>query len=147
MEIKKLTAKEILTKIEEQGISVEDFGWGDFGAPEDFELSPETQKIKDEYLKFREIPWEERKDLEAPTNYHPLANKEWLDSIGIGEWEEVEQVGGEGEGDIWYSVKYFKDHDVYIKTTGFYSSYEGTEFYDGYGEEVRPKEKTITVYE
>lgn len=147
MEIKKLAAKEILTKIEEQGISVEDFGWGEFGAPEDFELSPETQKIKEEYLKFREIPWEERKDLESPTNYYPLASKEWLDSIGIGEWEEVEQVGGEGEGDTWYSVKYFKDHDVYIKTTGFYSSYEGTEFYDGYGEEVRPKEKTITVYE
>lgn len=70
MEIKKLTAKEILAIIEEQGISVEDFGWGEFGAPEDFELSPETQKIKDEYLKFGEIPWEERKDLVSPTDYY-----------------------------------------------------------------------------
>lgn len=65
----------------------------------------------------------------------------------VGDWEEIEQVGGEGEGDTWYSVKFFKDHDVYIRTDGFYSSYNGTDFYDGYGDEVRPKLKTITVYE
>lgn len=65
----------------------------------------------------------------------------------VGEWEEIEQVGGEGEGETWYSVKFFKDHDVYIRTDGFYSSYNGTDFDDGYGDEVRPKLKTITIYE
>ena len=65
----------------------------------------------------------------------------------VGEWEEIEQVGGEGEGETWYSVKFFKDHDVYIRTDGFYSSYNGTDFDEGYGDEVRPKLKTITVYE
>lgn len=30
----------------------------------------------------------------------------------LGVMKEVERVGGEGEGDTWYSVKYFQDHDV-----------------------------------
>lgn len=65
----------------------------------------------------------------------------------IGEWEEVDSYGGEGQGDTWYSVKYFPKHDVYIRTDGWYSSYVGVEFYDGYGKEVKPVEKTITVYQ
>lgn len=64
----------------------------------------------------------------------------------VGEWEEVKHYGGEGQGDTWYSVKYFKDHDVYIRTDGFYSSYNGTDFDEGFGREVKPAEKTITVY-
>lgn len=69
------------------------------------------------------------------------------EALGLGEVEEVHQYGGEGDGDHWESVKYFKDHNVYIRTVGFYSSYNGTDFDNGYGEEVFPKEKTITVYE
>lgn len=72
-------------------------------------------------------------------------NKEAFEATGG--WEEVEQYGGEGQGDTWYSVKYFPDHDVYIRIDGFYTSYHGTDFYDGLGREVRPQEKTITVYE
>ena len=67
--------------------------------------------------------------------------------LGLGEVVEIQQYGGESYGDHWESVKHFKDHDVYIRTVGFYSSYNGTEFYDGYGKEVKPKEKTITIYE
>ena len=68
--------------------------------------------------------------------------------LGLGEIEEVFQEGGEGEGEHWESVKHFKDHDVYISVSGYYSSYDGTDF-DGWEActEVRPKEKTITVYE
>lgn len=67
----------------------------------------------------------------------------------LGTMIEVEQVGGEGEGDTWYSVKYFQDHDVYIKVSGWYQSYNGTEFNDWSDacKEVRPQEKTVTVYE
>ncbi len=68
----------------------------------------------------------------------------------IGECIEVEQEGGEDRGSNWYSIKYFPDHDVYIKVAGYYTSYEGTDFYGGFEEccsEVRPKEKTIIVYE
>lgn len=66
---------------------------------------------------------------------------------GVGEFEEVEQHGGEDEGSEWYSVKYFKDHDIYIKTEGYYTSYNGTDFESGYGNEVKPVKKSITIYE
>jgi hypothetical protein len=68
----------------------------------------------------------------------------------LGECNQVHQKGGEGQGDHWESVKYFPEHDIYIKVTGYYQSYNGTEFYGGYKDccsEVRPKEKTIIVYE
>ncbi len=66
----------------------------------------------------------------------------------IGSWKEVDQYGGEGQGDTWYSVKYFEEQDMYIRVDGFYSSYNGTDF-RGWAEvtQVTPKEKTITVYE
>jgi hypothetical protein len=67
----------------------------------------------------------------------------------VGRFEEIDQIGGESEGSHWHSVKYFKDHDVYLKVTGYYSSYNGTDFDDGWDscEQVTPQEKTITVYE
>lgn len=70
------------------------------------------------------------------------------ENIGLGKIIEVEQYGGEGQGDIWYSVKYFKDHDVYLRVDGWYQSYSGTEF-NGWEnvKEVKPIQKTITVYE
>jgi len=69
--------------------------------------------------------------------------------LGLGEIKEVSQQGGMDEGSHWESVKYFKDHDVYISVVGHYQSYNGTEFYGEWGccNEVIPKEKTITVYE
>jgi len=67
--------------------------------------------------------------------------------LRLGEFEEVDSGGGCDRGSNWYSVKHFKDHDVYIKTTGYYQSHHGTEFYNGYGKEVKPQTKTITVYE
>ena len=68
------------------------------------------------------------------------------EELGLGKVEEVDRYGGRGQGDTWYSVKHFVDHDVYIKTEGYYSSYSGTDFEYGYGTEVRPVEKTIIVY-
>lgn len=69
------------------------------------------------------------------------------EELGLGEIQEVDQYGGEGEGERWWSTKHFIDHDVYIKTRGDYSSYNGIDFDYGYGEEVRPVQKTITVFE
>lgn len=66
----------------------------------------------------------------------------------IGECVEVDQYGGEDKGSDWWSVKYFPDHDVYIKVEGYYTSYDGTDF-EGWHScctEVKPKEKTIIVY-
>ena len=69
------------------------------------------------------------------------------EELGLGEVKVVDSYGGEDQGSEWYKVQYFVEHDVYIKTEGWYSSYNGTDFEEGYGEEVRPTQKTITVYE
>lgn len=71
------------------------------------------------------------------------------EELGLGPCKEVHHYGGEGKGEHWESVKYFEEHGVYIKVVGYYQSYNGTEFYDGWGgvSVVEPKEKTITVYE
>jgi hypothetical protein len=76
------------------------------------------------------------KDFAFNNFINPLPN--------VGEWTEIKQEGGEGEGDHWHSIKYFKDHDVYIMTIGHYSSYYGIDFSDGYGAQVTPvKVETI----
>lgn len=70
------------------------------------------------------------------------------EDLGLGEIVEVHQEGGGEQGSHWESVKHFKDHDVYIKVSGYYSSYNGTDF-DSWGDcsHVTPQEKVITVYE
>jgi hypothetical protein len=70
-------------------------------------------------------------------------------TLGLGEIKEVHSEGGEDEGSHWESVKYFVDHDVYISVVGYYQSYDGTEFYEGWNScsEVRPIEKIVTFYE
>lgn len=67
----------------------------------------------------------------------------------LGIVKEVAGYGGEGEGEDWWKVYYFKDHHVYIKVDGWYQSYNGVEFYNGWNccSEVSPKEKKIIVYE
>lgn len=66
---------------------------------------------------------------------------------GFGKVETVDSYGGAGEGSLYYTVRHFIDHNVYIKTEGYYSFYHGTDWDFGHGEEVFPKQKTITVYE
>lgn len=111
----KLTAKQILEKIEELEINEQEFGDFDFG--------------------------EYSKNEDGTPDY----TRRYLE--GIGEVVEVEQHGGEGMGDSLYSVKHFVDHDVYIRTEGWYASYEGGTYDQGYGEEVRPTQRLVTFYE
>lgn len=69
--------------------------------------------------------------------------------IGLGEVIVTDRYGGEGKGETWYSVKHFVDFDIYIKIDGWYSSYEGVSF-ESWGhdvKQVKPLQKTITVYE
>lgn len=84
-------------------------------------------------------------------NVRQFAYEDYEQNLGeeLGEVREVEQYGGEGQGDAWYSVKHFINHDVYIKVDGWYQSNYGVEFED-WNEacnEVKPSQKTITVYE
>lgn len=67
----------------------------------------------------------------------------------VGDFNEIERYGGKDKGSEWYRIIYFRQHGIYIRIEGYYSSYYGTEFDDGWDccREVRPIEKTITVYE
>lgn len=59
----------------------------------------------------------------------------------------ADHTGGEGQGEEYWSVYEFVSlgRTVYIKFDGYYQSYEGSTFEEFY--EVKPKQKTITVYE
>lgn len=124
MSDKKLTTGEIIGRLievfgsGERGIS--DYAHGDF---------------------YKVVGWSTVKDLEQEDRKKVIE-----DAIGLGEIVEIEQYGGEGQGERWWTVKHFVDHDVYLKTSGHYSSYNGTDFYD-WGKEVKPVIKTVTVFE
>lgn len=89
-------------------------------------------------------------NIDSVDNFaHEDYEKDELSKI-LGEFNEIEQCGGEGQGDEWYSVKYFEDHDVYIRVDGWYSSYNGVDFsgdWDSCCKEVRPIERMVTFYE
>jgi hypothetical protein len=120
----RLGAKEILDVIS-KNYSEENFAYGEW-----CELEGASEKIPG----WDQLGWKEK--YSAALNF-----------LNLGEIESIERVGGEGEGDHWHQVWYFKYHDVYIKIVGHYQSYHGAEFYDGYGTEVKPVQKTITVFE
>ena len=70
---------------------------------------------------------------------------------GIGEIQVVNRSGGYsdipeyGSGVDWEIVRYFSDHKIYIRLSGYYSSYDGLQI-DNY-DEVKPVSKVIIVYE
>lgn len=67
----------------------------------------------------------------------------------LGKIEVPFQYGGEGKGERWEKIYHFVYHNVYIKVEGFYTSYDGVSFYDGWDNltEVTPVQKTITIYQ
>lgn len=95
-----------------------------------------------EWLEFNE-------NFKTPLEGNSLGEKERfvLNELGLGEIKEADSYGGEDCGAEWYKVWYFKDHDLYIRIDGYYQSYNGAEFNDGYGREVKKTEKVITVFE
>lgn len=117
--MEKLDYKQIMSVLQEELDGVSDFAYGEFGEHK----FPEAKYNTPEY---KEMTHEK-----------------------LGDFEEVVQHGGEDQGSEWYVVFYFKDHDVYIRCDGYYSSYNGTDFDDGWDccSQVIPTQKTITVYE
>lgn len=67
--------------------------------------------------------------------------------LGLGKVTVADEYGGADQGSTWYIVQYFEDHDVYIRTDGWYSSYDGVYFDEGHGYVVRPTERLVTFYE
>lgn len=64
----------------------------------------------------------------------------------VGEIEMAEHYGGEGEGETWYDVILFKEHDVYVQIDAYYQSYDGTDFSSSKFREVKPETITKVVY-
>ena len=151
----KLTYNEIREILENSEISLEDFAYNEIPYSEFSEKALASQQTKEEWVKNNPNPgytsphFDEWRDkyISFPSQYD-IAKQEWLEQNNIPKWEEIAQKGGEGEGDEWYSVKYFPEHDVYIRVDGYYASHEGTSF-NGWEDctEVVPTQRTITVYE
>lgn len=61
--------------------------------------------------------------------------------------EFVNNFGGEGRGDQYWSVYSFTDGDnvVYVKFNGWYQSYHGSEYTDWFF--VQPKQVQVTKFE
>ncbi len=71
-----------------------------------------------------------------------------LDEEVFGKADIIDEEGGYGGGGEYaHRVRFFEDHNVYIKLEGFYSSYNGTDYDDNDYEEVKPVERTVTFYE
>jgi hypothetical protein len=96
---------------------------------EENELSPDNWMHEDVYEHTDEID----DNPELFTEYSKL-----------GKIECVEQFGGEGQGDNYYSVYHFEDHDVYIQFQGWYASHHGSEYEEMF--EVKPYEEVVTKY-
>jgi hypothetical protein len=71
---------------------------------------------------------------------------DWFSAKGVNV-SHIDNFGGEGEGDQYWSVYKFTEGDetIYVKFNGWYASYNGAEFTEWFF--VEPKEKMITVYE
>jgi len=158
--MEKKTAKEILDILEESGLSVDNFAYGDY--PDDFKYSEGLEesikkydKARENYIShpgyrdknLRDAEFERLNNVYMNTSSpYTLKMDEFTNSLGLGKIVEVEHYGGEDQGSTWFSVKHFVDHDVYIRTDGYYSSYNGTEFYEGFGKEVFPAEKVVKYF-
>lgn len=149
--------EEIIEKLKASKTTVDIFAHQQAPYPDVFsDTALEAQRLKDEWIKNNPRPlyrseefkkWE-KEYSELPSKYD-VAFKEWKKDNNLPDWIEIDRYGGEDMGSTWYSIKYFPELDLYIKVSGWYQSYNGVEFEDWEQacKEVRPTEKTITVYE
>ena len=126
--MEKLTFEEILNQVKNDFESVSEFAHGGY-----------------DYIT---VPKEFMPELDSDYESRKQRRLEYQKTLPIGEVKTVDQHGGEGEGEDWYIVYHFVNHDVYVRVNGWYQSYHGTEF-DGWDScsEVRPKERMVTFYE
>lgn len=158
---------EILEFLKNNGVSVDNFAYeSSVDIPEDFVPSSKIQELREAkekaYKEWQEYEdWQEYESKSSNSNnslYKAWSDipsvddeiqKEYLESVGIGEIIEVEAYGGENMGSTWYSIKHFPKHDIYIRVDGWYQSHYGTDFedWDTACSEVKPVKKTITTFE
>lgn len=67
----------------------------------------------------------------------------------VGTIEEVQTWGGSGEGESIGRVIFFPDHNVYIQVGGYYDSWNGSDYENGYHRQVYPSievKKTYNIF-
>lgn len=136
-QFKKLTAQEIINIFVENDINIEDFAWSE----ESSILWTDKNKLQWQSISYSDAILRDQLRKEFDKKAEAIFEL-------LPKWKEVAKYGGEGMGNTWYSIKHFPDHDVYLKVTGYHQSHYGTDI-DGWDsvKEVKPEEKTITVYE
>lgn len=124
----------------------------------DFENYPEAleaQRIRKEFNDLHRKDytyWDSEENMEIYGNLpdeYKIINRLYRQSIGL-LWEEVDYNSFLTDREDWYSVKYFPEHNVYIKVLGYECPHrEEVIFEEGWDccEEVKPVQKTITIYE
>jgi hypothetical protein len=153
-----MTGIELIEKLKEH-FTIESFAYDEIEFDANFsENAIKAQEHKDWWFKQNPQPvygienytekYNKWYDLytKLPSNYD-IAQKEFSEENNIPSWITVEQYGGEGKGETWYSVKHFPELDIYLRVDGYYQSYDGTSF-NGWSccTVVTPKEKTIIIY-
>lgn len=151
---------EITQELEKLGISVEilsDEGY--FEIPIDFNYSSEVKTNMKVYNEIQEeingLPFRDSrlKGLQKERDkyeYYEKALEEILNSLGVSKIREVVSYGGEGMGEEYWIVNeitLLSGESFLVKTEGFYQSYNGVEWCDGYGRVVTPKKVERVVYE
>lgn len=127
--------KEIVEKLKEIYPVVRDFAYEE--QPYDFENYPEAleaQRVRKEFRTLHIVNgnWDSKESLEIysklPDEYEIIRRlSRQKNNLN---WVEVDQYGGEGQGDSWWSVKYFPDHSE-IFTNNLYQKFcdiKGIEF-------------------
>lgn len=88
-----------------------------------------------------DTPWHEWAEIHQPETVP-----------GLGTVKVVKSYGGEGQGDQYWFVLQVQMEDGtdgflrFFKKSGWYASHDGG-YYDGDFTEVKPFERTVTVYE
>lgn len=103
-----------------------------------------NQKMK-AYAQANEYEFDEDDNI-AYNYYSECSCKDFWEKAGV---TEVENWGGEGEGDsIGYTLKFTVDGEtVYLKLEGYYNSWDGTDWSEAEVKLVKPVERMVTFYE
>lgn len=106
------------------------------------------QAIEDYYEHLYDEDADDYEERDYSHGLSEFGNEDNGNIPGIGKYKEVDSEGPY-DGHEWESIRYFPDHDIYIRIKAFYYSFNGLDFDDTEWsdiEQVFPFQETITVY-
>lgn len=135
-----MNTKELIDLVEEN------FDRRYWGYLEDFSEYYEGDTYSEKLPQYDDFRVDGKVDYTALREERGRVEKIILEKLNLGEFVQVDQYGGEGDGSTFYSIVHFKDHDIYLRWDGWYASYDGW-YLESPPTEVKPKTKQITVFE